>query len=342
MMSAVNNWEDKTGEALDSNGEELRLRAYSNVVGIPYDTFKKFVPANQEKRREVGKSVGKAPLLKKEDQNFLAELFVRKDHANDGAKLKEAIDMVQDLDKTLSWLQATQHLQPTLIPNFAPLLKQKPVAAQATTTKRSDITVVQQFRWHTAYGGALNELRQRNTGSCNLTGKSFGELIHCFISGGDETCLMASDDGTVRIIGGVGRKKHETKSADSRLSISMYRTGAVAGDTGPTVFLLQGKNKRAYFTDAFLREHGAAEGSTIVMTPTAFMTTESWEEMTPSIIKGLRAISAIVKANPQWWMLEIFDGFGAHLASLPALRLRYESKILCLKEEGDSSHVNQA
>jgi len=33
MMSAVKNWEDKTGEALDSNGEELRLRAYSNVVG---------------------------------------------------------------------------------------------------------------------------------------------------------------------------------------------------------------------------------------------------------------------------------------------------------------------
>jgi hypothetical protein len=41
-------------------------------------------------------------------------------------------------------------------------------------------------------------------------------------------------------------------------------------------------------------------------------------------------------------MLKIFDGFGVHLASSSALRPRCESKILCLKEEGDSSHVNQA
>jgi hypothetical protein len=119
MTSAVKNWEDKTGEALDSNGEKLRLAVYSNVVGIPYNTLKKFVGAKQETRREVGKSVGKAPLLPKEDQLFLAELFVRKDRANDGAKPKEAIDMVQDLDTSLTRLQATRHLQRTLIPTFA-------------------------------------------------------------------------------------------------------------------------------------------------------------------------------------------------------------------------------
>ena len=79
-----------------------------------------------------------------------------------------------------------------------------------------------------------------------------------------------------------------------------------------------------------------------MMTPTAFMTTEAWEEMTPSIIEGLRSVSAAAKANPQWWMLEIFHGFGAHLASSSALRSRFESKILCLKEEGDSSHMSQA
>jgi hypothetical protein len=117
----------------------------------------------------------------------------------------------------------------------------------------------------------------------------------------------------------------------------MHRTGAVAGDTGPTVFLLQGKNKRANFT-----EHGATEGSTIAMTPTPFMTTEAWEDLTPSIIEGLRSVIPVAKAHPQWWMLEIFDGFGARHASSSALRPRQESKILCLKEEGDSSHINQA
>jgi hypothetical protein len=38
-------------------------------------------------------------------------------------------------------------------------------------------------------------------------------------------------------------------------------------------------------------------GSTIIMTETAFMTTEAWEEMT------CRAINKYIAANPQWFML---------------------------------------
>ena len=36
------------------------------------------------------------------------------------------------------------------------------------------------------------------------------------------------------------------------------------------------------------------------------------------------------------------DGFGAHFASLNALATRKKNNILTVKEEGDSSHVNQA
>ena len=50
----------------------------------------------------------------------------------------------------------------------------------------------------------------------------------------------------------------------------------------------------------------------------------------------------VVKENPQWWCLEILDGFGAHLSNLPALRKRYNNKIITLKEEADSSSINQA
>ena len=78
------------------------------------------------------------------------------------------------------------------------------------------------------------------------------------------------------------------------------------------------------------------------MTPSAFMTIKAWEHMSPHVVKGLRNINPVVTANPQWFMLEIIDGFGAHLGSLYALEICYNNKILCLKEEGDSSHVNQA
>jgi hypothetical protein len=50
----------------------------------------------------------------------------------------------------------------------------------------------------------------------------------------------------------------------------------------------------------------------------------------------------VVKDNPQWWMITIFDGFGAHLTNLNALKQRAEAKILSIKEEGNSSSYNQA
>jgi intracellular sulfur oxidation DsrE/DsrF family protein len=72
------------------------------------------------------------------------------------------------------------------------------------------------------------------------------------------------------------------------------------------------------------------------------MTVDVWERMTPNIILGLRNINKYIAANPQWWVLEIFDGFGAHLLSHKANEERFAAKILSLKEEGYTSHVCQA
>jgi hypothetical protein len=73
------------------------------------------------------------------------------------------------------------------------------------------------------------------------------------------------------------------------------------------------------------------EGSTIIMTPTAFVMEEAWEEMTPFVIKGIRSID-IVKANPQWWVLEVFDGFGRHVSSYKAMKMRYKIIRFCHKK----------
>ena len=102
---------------------------------------------------------------------------------------------------------------------------------------------------------------------CRLTGKTFRELIHYFITGGDETCFMECELGSVTVIGSARQKKHDKKTCDSRSSITLYRTGSVSGDTGPTMFLLQGIQRIAGFTDKFLVINGAAVCLTIVMTP---------------------------------------------------------------------------
>jgi hypothetical protein len=120
-------------------------------------------------------------------------------------------------------------------------LTQNDVKAQATTTKRSAITVSQQFCWFKTYGNALHEIRKRNVGTCNQTGKTFGELIQHFVVGGDETCIMSSA-GELMIVGSMDRKKHEKAIADSRVSMSLYCTGSIAGTQGPTIAVMAGKH----------------------------------------------------------------------------------------------------
>ena len=66
-------------------------------------------------------------------------------------------------------------------------MKPKLCVAQSTTAKQSGVVVMQQYCWHSMYESDLKELRRRNTGVYKVTGKTFGELIHHFIVGGDET-----------------------------------------------------------------------------------------------------------------------------------------------------------
>jgi hypothetical protein len=342
LTEAVKDWDSSTGSALDTIGNKLSLRSFAIAVGISASTLMAYV-RNDNKRSNPGDSAGRPPLLTARNQGFIRNVLARKDRANEGANYQDAVDLVQELDPKLTQEQARHHLSRTLMKGDTSIVKAKAVVDQQTTTKRSNITVPQQYQWHQTYEHSLDELHRKNTGVCRISGKTFGELIHYFITAGDETNLMASDDNRgVKVIGAANRKKHEKKSADCRSSISLYRTGAVAGDTGPTIFLMKGKTKRHGFTDQYLRSNGCAIGSTVIMTENVFMNVAAWELMTPNIILGLRNINKYVAANPQWWVLEICYGFGAHLLSHKANEERFAAKIMSLKEEGDTSHVCQA
>lgn len=161
-----------------------------------------------------------------------------------------------------------------------------------------------------------------------------------FIVGTDETCLLASANGMVKILGDKNKKKHEKILNDSRHSITMVRCASTGGATGPTNFLMSGQRKKAGYDSQFLQTHGAAPGSTIEMTPTAFMTEEAWENMAQARADGIRAMPVICD-HPDYWVVEILDGFSAHFSSPKDLQIYADAKIMQLKEEGDTSHVNQ-
>ena len=119
----------------------------------------------------------------------------------------------------------------------------------------------------------------------------------------------------MQIIGDAKKKKHQKNLDDSRQSITCYRTSSAGGATGPTAFLMAGSRKKSGYDDAFLVRHGAACGSCIEMTPTAFMTDDAWENITPKLAKGIRDLPVICD-HPEWWVIKIVDGYGSHCKNL--------------------------
>ena len=121
--------------------------------------------------------------------------------------MRDVFEYIHELKPVISKKQANNHYDRTLKKNNSTIVKAKFVAAQATTTQRNSITVAQQYRWHKFVDSAINFLQSNNTGLCKFgCSKTFGELIDRFIIGGDETCVMASKHGVVRIVGAAFHK----------------------------------------------------------------------------------------------------------------------------------------
>ena len=75
-----------------------------------------------------------------------------------------------------------------------------------------------------------------------------------------------------------------------RVSITLIRCGFPSNAQGPTFFLPAGKQRNAVYTDKFLQDNGAAAFSTVVMTPTGFLTDDAWSIIVPNLIKGIRKV----------------------------------------------------
>jgi hypothetical protein len=110
LEKAVQEWDEKGKQTFDGNGKQLQLKACLNVVGIPYDAFKKHATKDGGKRRSLRRSVGRELLIAEEEQQFLANVFARKDQGNDGAILTKGINHVVELSPELTPNQALLHL----------------------------------------------------------------------------------------------------------------------------------------------------------------------------------------------------------------------------------------
>jgi hypothetical protein len=330
MHKAIQNWFNIGEDRLDDIRESISDHAiYAHHVGIPCKTFYKYVHPDKTKRLVLGDgSRGKTKLLTDNEVKFTGAILACQGRANDGLSRKEAKDLMMDLNTNLSQDQASRLLPRRVLPESAKagVLKAMTQKVQATTSDCTNISLGQQFCWHRIVDEEYNLLRTSNTGLCRRSGKSFGEVMGHFIVGLNEMCLLSDVHGDLHVFRSADKKKHEKLLQDSLVSITVVRAGTVAGDTGPTIFLLKGTKKWTFFTNDFLQRHGMAIGSTIVMTENAYMTDKAWLESSQSIVKGYRSMP-FVTDNPDWSLVELLNGFKSHENVLSANELCSEHNI---------------
>lgn len=120
------------------------------------DMDKKLAPALGRKQ-ESG-------LLDEDGRKLLQSIAVARDDANNGMTRKELIDVIMEMSGTGNRKKAENHLDYLIRKKGLPELKRggRVVKAQKTTTKRSQINMEQQLRWHTAVEDVLSQLKQLN------------------------------------------------------------------------------------------------------------------------------------------------------------------------------------
>ena len=101
----------------------------------------------EETRRKLGAQCGRKPNLTLDASDFVGSVLARADRGNEGKNRQEAIDIVMELNPSLDRAKASKALTTNALIK-SKKVKASLVLAQSTTTKRSAITVDQQFHWH--------------------------------------------------------------------------------------------------------------------------------------------------------------------------------------------------
>ena len=144
MSQAADDWAIELTKAKE---ERKSMRWFAENKSIPFSTFQEHVCPDAAKRIKLGSSVGKKSLIKVSTANVVVDTLIRKDRANQGEGVRGAVDMIEELEPHLNRGHIEMAFRRTVRPKFKDRLT-NPVAAQHSTTKRSAITVPQQFRWH--------------------------------------------------------------------------------------------------------------------------------------------------------------------------------------------------
>eukprot|EP00957_Ditylum_brightwellii_P100952 7694671-Ditylum_brightwellii.AAC.1 len=129
---------------------------------------------------------------------------------------------------------------------------------------------------------------------------------------------MASD-GTVKILAGVDRKKHNLNLADCQELVTTLRTGAAAAVNGHVIFLTKGREVHRSFRGNRLHTvFGLPEGSCVIANGTGCMDDETWLKVVEILAPAIRKMK-VIQDHPDWEVVITYDSFKSHANVTEAL-----------------------
>ena len=134
-------------EQLKTPEARMSMHLFAEVHDIPFTTLQTHITPSDSKRIKLGSGVGKKPILDDQRKSIILDVLIRKDGADGGASVGKAFDILEQRCPEYSRKQLEQAFRRTVRPQYNERMTD-PVAAQATTTKRTAITPAQQWRWN--------------------------------------------------------------------------------------------------------------------------------------------------------------------------------------------------
>ena len=281
----------------------------------------------------------KKSLLNDDQVAFLQDVICQRDTNNEGVTRREAVTLIAELGRCSCLKKAEYHLNYLIrIGRLKNLTRGgRVIAAQSTTSERSQISISQQYRWHCLIDFCWRDLHRKNANPPGL----FTHLAPFFQVNLDETCFMCSE-GTLKILGDSQRKKHNLNVADCRTSVTVLRVGSAAGVNGPVVFVPKGREvPRRFRGDRLHSVYGLPEGSCVIPNKNGYMDDDTWLKVVEILAPAIRKMKGI-RDHPDWYCNLTYDGFKSHVNVTRALEIFAENKVDVVKEEGGASDTNQS
>jgi hypothetical protein len=116
MTNAIAAWKL---EQLKTPEARMSMHLFAEVHVIPFKTLQTHITPDDSKRIKLGSGVGRKPVLDDQRDAIIVDVLIRKDRANEGASVDEAVDILEQMCPEYSRKQLDQASRRTARPQYS-------------------------------------------------------------------------------------------------------------------------------------------------------------------------------------------------------------------------------